>query len=483
MVGDDASSRSRMARMRSNSKSNGSSAPPSPPQAAADIPTSSSGIPIVKANAGSCSITGPPMRNKYTHIIVFKSLNGTFETKFLVVPFKPDGLKLGRPVVNNNGNNNNGGGGVAAGSCMVNGQGEGQPHVRPDNGHFDSRVLSRNHASLSCDPETGAIYIRDLKSSNGTFINGTRIGQSDVELKVGDIVDLGTDIDAKFEHRKISALVEDISVIPLIHEDISIVKNFEATNGKGSANYKSSGARPEPVHLTASNAQRAAFEAAMFGDVNNLDLEEAVLGSETEILSGIFINNSIGTSPNLINVIKTLVSELTLEQTEYLKLKSMENFLINYTNNIDYLNKLRIEQNDSKLVQLQFTLRQKLNEKQEKLVEEYNAQLMELRKEKDDMKEAMEQSSAAANQQIESLNRELEDMNTRLEVEKYKNSQLSKEFEKDTLTREKYSTLKHLTKFPSLIVFDFKGFLVLGTISVGVVALAVKYLTTKSELF
>ena len=145
-------------------------------------------------------------RKKHTHIIILKSLNGTFETKFLVVPFKPDGLKLGRPVTNSINKSN-----TSSKRDLFSQQ------VRPDNGNFDSRVLSRNHACLSCDPTTGKIYIRDLKSSNGTFVNGVKIDQNDVELKVGDTVDLGTDIDTKFEHRKISAYVEEISVIPLMN--------------------------------------------------------------------------------------------------------------------------------------------------------------------------------------------------------------------------------------------------------------------------
>lgn len=275
------------------------------------------------------------VRNKYTHVLVLKSLNNTFETKFLVIPFKPNGLKLGRPVMSASSSTSNGG------------SGKSDPQVKPDNGNFDSRVLSRNHASLTCDGETGKIYIHDLKSSNGTFLNGSRIGQSDVEIKVGDVIDLGTDIDTKFEHRKISALVEDISVIPLINETENILAsskrelmNDSTNNNNSNNNNKSNKNNNEPPMVTATSAQRAAFEAAMFGDVNNLDLEEAVLGSETEILSGIFINNSIGTSPNLINIIKTLVTDLTLEKLEFERLKSIDNFLVNYITKLEYLSKL-----------------------------------------------------------------------------------------------------------------------------------------------
>lgn len=365
-------------------------------------------------------------RNKYTHIIILKSLNETFETKFLVVPFKPESFKLGRPVVNSNSSNQ---------GKLGKQDPQQLPQVRPDNGHFDSRVLSRNHASLSCDPANGKIYIRDLKSSNGTFVNGNRIDQNDVELKVGDVIDLGTDIDSKFEHRKISAFVEDISVIPLINDTAGAAHSlFNASHAGGrSSEYADSISGHTNgndgngyISGSATTAQRAAFEAAMFGDVNNLDLEEAVLGSETEILSGIFINNSIGTSPNLINVIKTLATEVSLEKHEYAKLKSMESFLINYTTSLEYINKMMVEKNDKHLVKLQNALRQKLSEKQASILQEHKLQLDKLERDKDDLQESYYTKSTESSEQVKKLENDLEDLRTRLEVEKYRNSQLVK---------------------------------------------------------
>jgi hypothetical protein len=59
------------------------------------------------------------------------------------------------------------------------------------NGYFDSKVLSRQHAEVWEDG--GKIFIKDVKSSNGTFINGERLSQEGVEsdpyeLKTDDIV-------------------------------------------------------------------------------------------------------------------------------------------------------------------------------------------------------------------------------------------------------------------------------------------------------
>lgn len=414
-------------RTRSNSKSNG---------------TKSAGVSgeemILQQQQAEAELSRPSVapRNKYTHIIILKSLNETFETKFLVVPFKPESFKLGRPVVNSSSANQNYG--LIGNGANVGKQDPQQvPQVRPDNGHFDSRVLSRNHASLSCDPTTGKIYIRDLKSSNGTFVNGNRIDQNDVELKVGDVIDLGTDIDSKFEHRKISAFVEDISVIPLINDSTDNPEGYTLFSGNDTGQSDGIDATSAVGHTNAPNgtgypaasattAQRAAFEAAMFGDVNNLDLEDTVLGSETEILSGIFINNSIGTSPNLINVIKTLATEVSLEKHEYTKLKSMENFLINYTTNLEYVNKLMVEKNDKQLVKLQNALRQKLSEKQGIILQEHQAQVDNIERENNSLKASFEAKEKQNEEQLTKLERDLEDLRTRLEVEKYRNSQLTK---------------------------------------------------------
>lgn len=415
-------------RTRSNSKSNGTK-PAGSSEKELDQQQQQTEVDLLRPSVAP--------RNKYTHIIILKSLNETFETKFLVVPFKPESFKLGRPVVNSNSANQNYG--VIGNGANVGKQDPQQvPQVRPDNGHFDSRVLSRNHASLSCDPTTGKIYIRDLKSSNGTFVNGNRIDQNDVELKVGDVIDLGTDIDSKFEHRKISAFVEDISVIPLINDSTDNPEGY--TLFSGNDHTRQSGVNDAATavgHSTAPNgtgysaasattAQRAAFEAAMFGDVNNLDLEDTVLGSETEILSGIFINNSIGTSPNLINVIKTLATEVSLEKHEYTKLKSMENFLINYTTNLEYVNKLMVEKNDKQLVKLQNALRQKLSEKQGIILQEHQAQVDKIERENNGLKASFETKEKQNEEQLTKLERDLEDLRTRLEVEKYRNSQLTK---------------------------------------------------------
>jgi len=51
------------------------------------------------------------------------------------------------------------------------------------------RSISRNHAKIVREPETGRYTIMDLQSSNGVRVNGEEYGK--VELRRGDLVDLG----------------------------------------------------------------------------------------------------------------------------------------------------------------------------------------------------------------------------------------------------------------------------------------------------
>ncbi|KIL55930.1 hypothetical protein M378DRAFT_90088, partial [Amanita muscaria Koide BX008] len=88
------------------------------------------------------------------------------------------------------------------------------------NGYFNAKTLSRQHAEVW--EYGGKIFIKDLKSSNGTFINGEQLSQDGFqsepfELKSDDIVvriwDLGFGIDLIGEdnktinHHKVAARV------------------------------------------------------------------------------------------------------------------------------------------------------------------------------------------------------------------------------------------------------------------------------------
>ncbi|KAI0101360.1 hypothetical protein GGR51DRAFT_334626 [Nemania sp. FL0031] len=126
-----------------------------------------------------------------TPVLYLLSLNGTFERKTITVPLFPDTLRIGR-------------------------QTNAKTVPTPINGFFDSKVLSRQHAEIWADRQ-GKIFIRDVKSSNGTFVNGTRLSPENRdsephELQTGDHLELGIDIVSEDQktvvHHKVAAKVE-----------------------------------------------------------------------------------------------------------------------------------------------------------------------------------------------------------------------------------------------------------------------------------
>lgn len=135
---------------------------------------------------------GQPDSSAILHLI---PMNGTFERKTITVPFFPDLLRIGRQTNN-------------------------KTIPTPLNGYFDSKVLSRQHAEIWAD-RNGKIWIRDVKSSNGTFVNGSRLSpenrDSDPhELREQDMLELGIDIVSEDQktivHHKVAARVEHAGI-------------------------------------------------------------------------------------------------------------------------------------------------------------------------------------------------------------------------------------------------------------------------------
>jgi hypothetical protein len=124
-------------------------------------------------------------------VLYLLSLNGSFERKTISVPYFPETLRIGR-------------------------QTNAKTVPTPVNGYFDSKVLSRQHAEIWADAN-GKIWIRDVKSSNGTFVNGTRLSPENREsepheLQTQDHLELGIDIVSEDQktvvHHKVAAKVE-----------------------------------------------------------------------------------------------------------------------------------------------------------------------------------------------------------------------------------------------------------------------------------
>lgn len=128
-------------------------------------------------------------------VLALVPLNGTFDRKQINVPYFPEVLRIGR-------------------------QTNAKTVPTPVNGYFDSKVLSRQHAEIWAD-RNGKIWIRDVKSSNGTFVNGTRLSPESRdsephELRENDTLELGIDIVSEDQksivHHKVSAKVEHAGI-------------------------------------------------------------------------------------------------------------------------------------------------------------------------------------------------------------------------------------------------------------------------------
>ncbi|CUS07562.1 unnamed protein product [Tuber aestivum] len=124
--------------------------------------------------------------------LMLLSLNGTFDRKFIPLPYWPDTLRIGRQTNN-------------------------KTMPTQNNGYFDSKVLSRQHAEIWAEKPNGRVWIRDIKSSNGTFVNGQRLSQENRdsephELRAEDVLELGIDIvgedNKTIIHHKVAARVE-----------------------------------------------------------------------------------------------------------------------------------------------------------------------------------------------------------------------------------------------------------------------------------
>ena len=53
----------------------------------------------------------------------------------------------------------------------------------------DDPSVSRRHAKLQYD--SGRLLIRDMESTNGTWVNGERLGPESATLRVGQSLNLG----------------------------------------------------------------------------------------------------------------------------------------------------------------------------------------------------------------------------------------------------------------------------------------------------
>ncbi|KAJ5025478.1 hypothetical protein J3E73DRAFT_234230 [Bipolaris maydis] len=194
-----------------------------------------------------------------TAVLHLVPMNGTFERKTITVPFFPDVLRIGRQTNN-------------------------KTIPTPLNGYFDSKVLSRQHAEVWADRQ-GKIWIRDVKSSNGTFVNGSRLSQENRdsephELRESDMLELGIDIVSEDQktivHHKVAARVEHAGIYTrssneMMDLNFGELEGSQMSNMMGGGNQQQMpGMRSRTGSQSSMNGQRLQGPGAMPNYTNGL---------------------------------------------------------------------------------------------------------------------------------------------------------------------------------------------------------------------
>lgn len=201
------------------------------------------------------------------------------------------------------------------------------------------------------DRASGKVWIKDSKSSNGTYINGLRLGNEKsesepYELKKNDTLELGIDITnderTSFVHRKISARVERISMMSLQAQNegpmysrgglANGAANGYKTFGQANAGFNgnaASGYLPGSGFNTLKNAGPASAESldvTLFGEID-ASLEDLSLSHTRNSVGGLFMKSGITSSALLEQIVKNLVTEIHHAKVESAKIQSVSKLL------------------------------------------------------------------------------------------------------------------------------------------------------------
>ncbi|KAJ8140785.1 hypothetical protein OY671_006037 [Metschnikowia pulcherrima] len=280
----------------------------------------------------------PQKRHQAEFYVTLVSLNDTFPTKHVHVPYHPETCKLGRPT-----------------GTKV------KPHV--SNGYFDSRVLSRNHACMYVSPKTGQVMVQDMGSSNGTFVNSEKLAGEPVAIAVGDTINLGFNIQVETSHKQISARVESINVVSnnpqgavsdlfprltksaLADFSDADMHHYEFIQGSCAQLAGGKGGSSDETELDPKRQSARAFDRGMFSDiVPSLDeMFETSANQQMEDV-GIYANSGLETSPELVSTLDYLGANLAKVKHQNTILASLESFFKNYTARVDEINSTHVQE-------------------------------------------------------------------------------------------------------------------------------------------
>lgn len=285
----------------------------------------------------------PQKRYQAEYSVTLVSLNNTFPKKHIHVPFFPETCKLGRPA------------GTKVKSST-------------NNGYFNLRVLSRNHACMFINPKSGELMVQDMGLSNGTFVNQEKILLEPVAVGVGDIINLGFNIQVETSHKQISARIENINVVsndpkgPILQVLPGLTKhimsNFSDAEMRhydfiqGLLGQLLDEARLEQEQPDPAAAALQVFDNAVFSDIiASADTFDPLATPKDN--AGIYDNSNITNTKELLSTMDFLNVNLARIKQQNKSLRSMEVFLSNYADKVTELNtkciELEIRKHDEKL--------------------------------------------------------------------------------------------------------------------------------------
>ncbi|KAK9385404.1 hypothetical protein V1515DRAFT_608554 [Lipomyces mesembrius] len=254
----------------------------------------------------------PPGATQESVYLYLTPLNNTFTRKCISVPFYPNTMLLGRQM-------------------------NSRTIPTPENGFFDSRVLSRQHAEIWADRNTGQVWIRDIKSSNGTFINGRRLSSEGEEsepheLKAEDVIDLGINISSEDSktvlHNKVSARVEKIvfgAVNLLSQSGLSMFPHGQSQLHPNSGGINLSYSDIDPS-VNMGNRNLKLSSAGHLSNGNTLSMTGAASGpgrAKHRIISRVLVSSGVTTKGpiSLEMVVKRITNEIQFAKTQHSELQ------------------------------------------------------------------------------------------------------------------------------------------------------------------
>ncbi|KAL1928527.1 hypothetical protein VTP01DRAFT_2883 [Rhizomucor pusillus] len=200
----------------------------------------------------------------------------------------------------------------------------------PFNGYFDSKVLSRTHAEIWS--EHGKVYIKDIKSSNGTFLNGRRLSNENeeskpTEIRSNDEIEFGIDIsqdDGSILYHKVACQVHIIPT-PLSQVDSAVLKelcigipngnNNEAHHSLHRKTSSSSISTISSVHSSASVAvDLSSSPGAISGRRSNKNLDLLVNRLQSELQKSQEVEGQLKAVKEAISDVSTTINDTLLGQ-------------------------------------------------------------------------------------------------------------------------------------------------------------------------